>query len=106
MRPGPSDSRERRGSFHIHQSVGDNRQLPMLPGNVEMVNEIADVILIRENPRLRTDGQLKREASLRVLAARLHAQFHYALPNGTAVPKTSEMPDRVEHQASRADWIG
>jgi hypothetical protein len=48
----------------------------MLPGNVEMVNEIAKVILIRENTGLRTDGQLKREASLRVLATRLHSQFH------------------------------
>jgi hypothetical protein len=78
----------------------------MLAGNVEMVNEIAAVILIREHPGLRTYGELKGEASLGVLAARLHAQFHDALPDGTAVPVTSEMPDRVEHQASRADWIG
>jgi hypothetical protein len=78
----------------------------MLRRHVKMVNEITDVILIRENPDLRTDGQLKGEASLRMLAARLHAQFHDALPNRAAVPKTSEMPDRVEHQASRADCIG
>jgi hypothetical protein len=71
-----------------------------------MVNEIAEVVLIRENPGLRTDGQLKGEASLGVLAARLHAQFHGALPNGTAVPVTGEMPDCVEHQTSRADCIG
>jgi hypothetical protein len=71
-----------------------------------MVNEIADVILIRENGGLRTHGQLKSEASLGMLATRLHAQFHDALPNRTAVPVTSEMPDRVEHQTSRADWIG
>jgi hypothetical protein len=78
----------------------------MLPCNVEMVNAIAEVVLIRENPRLRVYRQLKREASLRVLAARLHSQFHYTLPDRTAVPKTSEMPDSEEHQASKADWIG
>jgi hypothetical protein len=78
----------------------------MLSGNVEMVNEIPEVILIRENPCLRADGQLKSEAPLRVLAAWLHPQFHGALPDGKAVPKTSEMPHRVEHQASKADWMG
>jgi hypothetical protein len=71
-----------------------------------MVHQIADVILIREDPGLRTYGQLKGEASLRVFAARLHAQFHHALPDGTAVAETSEMPDSVKHQASKATWIG
>ncbi len=78
----------------------------VLPGNVEMVNQIAEVILIRENAGLRAYEQLKSEASLRLLAAWLHAQFHGALPNGKTISKTSEMPDRVEHQASNADWIG
>jgi hypothetical protein len=78
----------------------------MLSGNVEMVNQIAEVILIREYPGLRAYGYLKSEAPLGVLAPRLHSQLHGALPNRMAVPKTSEMPDRVEHQASKADWIG
>src|SRR5207244_3472034 len=82
---------EGRGGLHIHQSVGNNRQVPMLSGNVEMVNEIAHMILIRENPGLRTAGQLKGEASLRVLAAGLTSQLTDALPNRARYRKGAEL---------------
>jgi hypothetical protein len=78
----------------------------MLLRDIEVVNNISQMIIEREDPGAGTDRKLEVETPLVILAARLHAGFHDALPNRTAVAETGEMPDSVKHQASKADSIG
>ncbi len=75
-------------------------------GYIEVMDHIAQVPGIREDAGARADRELKREAALRVLAARVHAHLHDALPDGLAVAVTGEVANSVKHQASNADSIG
>ena len=74
---------------------------PRVPaGNIEMMNDVAGRILVREHFRARLRRQLKPEAPLPAVASGLHAHFHHALADGRGVGESVRVPDDVLNVAA------
>src|SRR5947209_17152265 len=65
--------------------------------DIEVMNDVAVVIVVCEDARARTDRQLERKAALELLVSRVHTYFHRALPNGAAVPVSVVVAYGVKH---------
>ena len=88
----------------------------MTSGNVEVVDDVAVVILVHPDPRRRRGAERELQAALRALAARLHARLHHALADGRFVDEAGHVADVELHslprvlvlprQAGSADSIG
>jgi hypothetical protein len=51
----------------------------MLPGNIEVVHLVGQMVAIAEDAAARADRQMKRQAALVLVGARMHARLHHAL---------------------------
>ncbi len=72
----------------------------MLPGNIEVMNVITDVIAIGKHPAPRAHRQVKGKTTLVALAARMHPRFHDALADRRGVMEFRQMLNGIEHETS------
>ena len=99
----PRIGREKAG--HVGQGLlfddgfGDDDELVVFAGNVEVLDVVAEVVAIGEDAAARADGERKGEAVLVGVGARVHARFHDALADGLRVAEAREVPDGVEVHA-------
>ena len=96
----PGVGREKAG--HVGQrllfddGLGDDDQLIVLAGNVEVLHVVAQVVAIAEDAAARADGEREGEAVLAGVGARVHARLHDALADGVRVAEAREVPDGIK----------
>src|ERR1035441_617857 len=71
----------------------------MLPGNVEVVYLVRQVIAVAEDAAARAYGEVKRQAALVLVRPRMHARLHHALAHRVGIKKLRQMPNRIVHPA-------
>jgi hypothetical protein len=78
--------------------------------DVEMMDDVAVVVLVHQHARGRRGAEAEAKTTLRPVAARLHAHFHDALSDRLVVGEARQMADGVAHtlcyHAGSADSIG
>jgi len=84
---------------HLDERFGDDDELAVLAGDVEVVDVIGEVVAVREDATSRADGEMKGEAPLLGVGARVHARLHDAFADGSLVEKLGQMADRVVHRS-------
>ena len=80
----------------LDDGLGDNDELTVLAGNVEMMNIIAKVVAVGEDAASRADGERKSQAVLLRVGARMHARFHDAFADRLRIAIAREVPDGIE----------
>ncbi len=80
---------------YLDDRIGCNPESRMPPGHIEVMDDVAERILIGEHPRARLCRQLEAQASLASVAARLHAHLHHAFADGRAVGEAIGVPNQV-----------
>jgi hypothetical protein len=83
----------------LDDRLGDDDQLVVLAGNVEVLHVVAQVVAIAEDAAARADRERKREAVLVGVGARVHARLHDALADGLRVAEARKVPDGIEVHA-------
>ena len=68
----------------LDDRLGDDDELVVLAGNVEVLDVVAEVVAIAEDAAARADGEREGEAVLVGVGARVHARLHDALADGAA----------------------
>ena len=86
-----------RGGLHLDQRLGDDDQLAVLAGNVEVMDLVGEVVAVAEDAAARADGEMEGEAALVLVAARVHARLHHALAHRIGVEELGQMTDRIVH---------
>jgi hypothetical protein len=80
----------------LHQGFGYHHQLRVLSRDIEVMDIIAQVIAIRENPATGADRQGEGEAALIVIAARVHARLHEAFAYLVRVKELGQVPYQIK----------
>jgi len=81
----------------LDEGFGDDDELAVLAGDVEVMDMVGEVIAIAEDAAARADGEVKGEAALVLVRARVHARLHHAFADGVAVEELREVADGVIH---------
>ena len=91
----------------LDEGLGGHRQSRDPARDVEVVDDVAVVILIHPHPGRRRGAETEAHATLAALAARLHARFHDAFADGPLVRKLGDVANGVQHgQAGNAVSMG
>ena len=69
----------------------------MPPGDVEVMHGVAKIVPVELHARPGMHHELKRQAALRAVRARLHARLHQALAHMRAIAEFRQMADAVIH---------
>ena len=102
-RSGPERLRNLGQWLLFDQRLGHHHQLRVLPRNIEVMDVVAQVIAIGENPATGADRQGKREAALIVVAARVHARLHEAFAYLVRIQELGQMPYQIKiHRLSNS----
>ncbi len=83
--------------LNLHQAFRNDHQLPMLPGDVEMMHMVRQVVPIAEHPAPRTHRKMELKTALLLIAARVHARLHHAFAHRTVIQEFRQMPNRIKH---------
>jgi hypothetical protein len=98
---GPGVGREEGGNLRrrrdLHQRLGHDHQLAVLPRDVEVVDLVGQMVAVAEDAATRAHREMKRQAALVLVGARMHARLHHALAYRVGVEELGEMADRVIH---------
>src|SRR5215831_3777634 len=78
----------------------------MIARNVEVVNGIAQMVLVAQNASPRIGDQLELQAMLDSLGDGLHPHLHHALADRRAVPEPRRVSYREVHGSNPALTVG
>ena len=93
-----------RHGLDLHLPLGRQQELGVRPGHVEMMDRVAEIVLVRRDRDPRLDGEREGTAALQPLGTRLHTNLHHTLPDGCAVLKPRDVADGVMHNFAPVDW--
>ena len=96
-RIGREEGGDRRRGLRLHQRLGDDHQLAVLAGDVEVVDLVGQVVSVAEDAAARADREMEGEAALVLVAARMHARLHHGLAHRVGVEELGQMTDRIVH---------
>jgi len=88
---------QRQHGLHVHQRVGDDRELLVPPRDIEVMDRVAKIVPIGLHTRPGMHHELKRQAALWAVRARLHARLHQAFAHVLAIAEFRQMADAVIH---------
>src|SRR3569833_595326 len=110
----PGIGRQKTGDFShgllFDNGLGNDDELIMLSGNIEMVHVVSEVIAVGEDAAPWADGKRESKAMLLSIGAGMHPRLHNALADRARIAIAREMPYGVEvHRLSlrspaRIEW--
>ena len=93
---GREEGRDADGGLDLDEGLGDDDELAVLAGDVEVMDGVGEVVAVGEGAAPRRDGQVEGEAALLRVRARVHARFHHGFGDGLVVQELGEVADGVE----------
>ncbi len=83
---------------HLDQRLRHDDELAVQAGDVEVMHVIREMVAIAEDAAAGADGEVKGQAALLHIGARVHARLHDAFAHRGLVEKLRQMADRVIHR--------
>ena len=84
------------GGLDLDEGFGDDDELGVLAGDVEVVDVVGEVVSVGEDAAAGADGEMEGEAALVGVRARVHASLHHGFGDGLGVEELGKVADGVE----------
>ncbi len=94
---GGEEAGDLEGGLDFDEGLGDDDELAVLAGDVEVVDVVAEVVAVGEDAATGADGEVEGEAALVGVGAGVHAGLHHGLADGVFVEEFCQVADGVEH---------